>query len=115
MSRDFLTRNILLGKCIRGSKFVVRIANEQRISTNKTLSPIHVSIGQKKFHGLNFTVFPHLKCVDFIFGLPAMKALNMSIQSSNNSVFIDDIPFACESRPRRVSCLLVDSSKMQKI
>ena len=33
-SRDFLTRNNLLGKCIRGSKIAVRIANEQRISTN---------------------------------------------------------------------------------
>jgi hypothetical protein len=44
-----------------------------------------------------------------------MKALNMSIQLSNNSVLIGDMPFACESQPRRVSCLLVDSSKMQKI
>ncbi len=106
--QDFLTRNNLLGKCIRGPKIVVRIANEQRISTNKTFSPIHVSIGQKKFPGLNFTVLPHLKCVDFIFGLPTMKALNMSIQPSNYSVLIDDTPFACESQPRRVSCLLVD-------
>ena len=79
VSQDFLTRNNLLGKCIRGPKIVVRIANEQRISTNKTFSPIHVSIGQIKFLGLNFTVLPHLKCVDLIFGLPAMKALNMSI------------------------------------
>jgi hypothetical protein len=52
--------------------------------------------------------------VDFIFGLAAMKALNMSIQPLNNSVLIGDTPFACESQPRRVSCLLVDSSKMQK-
>ncbi len=62
VSQDFLTRNNLLGKCIRGPKIVVRIANEQRISTNKTFSPIHVVIGQKKFPGLNFTVLPHLKC-----------------------------------------------------
>ncbi len=44
VSRDFLSRNNLLGKCIRGSKIFVRIANEHRISTNKTFSPIHVSI-----------------------------------------------------------------------
>ena len=86
VSQDFFTRNNMLGKCIRGSKIVVRIANEQRISTNKTFSPIHVSIGQKKFPGLKFAVLPHLKCVDFIFGLPSMKALNMSIQSSNISM-----------------------------
>ena len=44
-----------------------------------------------------------------------MKALNMYIQPSNNSMLIGDTPFACESQPRRVSCLLVDSSKIQKI
>ena len=82
VSQEFLTRNDLLGKCFRGPKIAVRIANEQRISTNKTFSPICVSIGQQKFPGLNFTVLPHLKCVDFIFGLPAMKALNMSIRPS---------------------------------
>jgi hypothetical protein len=36
---DFLTRNNLLGKCTRGSKIVVRIANEQRISTCKIYLP----------------------------------------------------------------------------
>ncbi len=39
----------------------------------------------------------------------------MSIQPSNNSVLIGDLPLACESQPRRVSCILVDSSKMQKM
>ena len=53
--------------------------------------------------------------MDFIFGLPAMKELNMTIQPSNDLVLIGDIPFSCESQPRRVSCLLVDSSKMQKL
>ena len=53
--------------------------------------------------------------MDFIFGLLAMKELNMSIQPSENMVLIGDIPFLCESQPRRVSCLLVDSSKMHKI
>jgi len=45
VSQNFLTRNNLLGKCIRGPKNVVRIANEQRVSTSKTLSPTNVSIG----------------------------------------------------------------------
>jgi hypothetical protein len=65
--------------------------------------------------GLTFTVLPHVKCVDFIFGLPAVKELNMSIQPSDNLVLIDDAPFPCKSQPRPVSCLLVDSAKMQKI
>jgi hypothetical protein len=34
-SQDFLTQNNLLAKCIRGPKIVVRIANEQRLSTTK--------------------------------------------------------------------------------
>ena len=38
-----------------------------------------------------------------------------SIQPSDNSVSIGDTFFACESQPRRVSCLLDDSYKMQKI
>ncbi len=104
-----------MGKCIHGSKIVVRIANEKRISTNKTFSPSCASIGQKKITDLNFTDLPHLKCVDFIFGLPTLKVLNMSIQPSNNSVLIGDMNFACESQPRRVSYFLVDSTKMQKI
>ncbi len=32
-SQDFLTRNNLSSKCVSGPKIVVRIANEQRIST----------------------------------------------------------------------------------
>ncbi len=39
----------------------------------------------------------------------------MSIQPSNDFVLIGDTPFSCESQPRRVCCLQVDSSKMQKI
>ncbi len=115
VSEDFLTRNNLLGKCSRGSKIVVRIAYEKRISTSKTFSPINVSISPKNFTGLKFTVLPHLKCVDFIFGLPAMKEWNMSIQPSNDLVLIGDMPFSRELQPRRVSCLLVDSDNMQKI
>ena len=85
------------------------------ISTSKTFSQTNVLLGQKKFIGLSFAVLPHLKCVDFIFGLPTMKKLNMSIQPSNDLVIIGDIPFSCESQPRCDLCLLVDSSKMQKI
>ncbi len=39
----------------------------------------------------------------------------MSIQPSNNLVLIGDTPFPCESQPRWISGLLVDSAKMQKI
>ena len=79
------------------SKNRVRIANEQRVFTSKKFPATSVSIGQKKFIGLNFTVLPHLKCVDFIFDLPAVKELNMSIKSSKDMVLIGDIPFICES------------------
>ena len=96
-------------------KIAVRIANEQRISTSKTSSPNNVLLGQIIFTSLSFTSLPHLKCVDFFSGLPTMKELNMSIQSSDDLVLIGDTPFQCESQPRRVSCLQVNSSKMQKI
>jgi hypothetical protein len=115
MSREFLIRNGLVEKCVRGPKIAVRIANEQCISTNKSLSSTSFFIHQIKFTGLIFTVLPHLKCVDFIFVLSALKTLQMSIQPSNNSVMINNRSFPCESQPRRISCLLVDSSKVQKI
>ena len=83
--------------------------NEQRISTSKAFSPTNISINQKNFTGLKSIVLQHLKCVDFLFGLPSMKELNMSIQPSNDLVFIGDMPFSCESRLRMVSCFLVDS------
>jgi hypothetical protein len=115
VSQEFLTRNGLMGKCVRGPNIAVRIANEQCISTNKSFSPTSLFIHQIKFSSLTFTVLPHFKCVDFSFGLPALKTLQMSIQPSNNSVVINDRSFPCESQPRRISCLLVDSSKMQEI
>jgi len=113
VSQKFSTRCDLWGKCTRGPKIVARNANEQRISTSKTFSPTNVSFGQKNI--LSFTVLRHLKCADFIFGLPAIKELNMPIQPANDLVLIGDIPFSCESQPCRTSCLLVHSSKMQKI
>jgi hypothetical protein len=115
VSQDFLTRNNILRRYIRGPKIVVRIANEQLIATPKTFSPTNILLGQKKFPCFNFIMLPHLKCVDFIFGLPALKELNMSFQPSKCMVLIDDKPFLCESQPFRVSCLLVDSAKMHKI
>ena len=87
----------LVGKCVRGPKIAARIANEQRISTSKSFSPTSLVIHQIKFTCLTFTVLPHLKCVDFIFGLPALKPLQMSIQPFNKSVMIKDRSFLCES------------------
>ncbi len=60
VSQYFLTRNNLLDKCVRAPEIDVRIANEQRISTTKTFYPNNVSLGQKTFPGLSFTVLPHL-------------------------------------------------------
>jgi hypothetical protein len=96
-------------------KNIVRIANEKIISTNKTFIPTGLFVGQKYFTCCNFTVLPQLKCIDFIFGLPAMKDLNMYIQPSHNLDVICDQPFSRESQPRWISCLLVNSSKMQQI
>jgi hypothetical protein len=104
-----------LVKCTRGPKIGVQIANKQRISTSKPFSPTNVSLGAKIFTGLSLAVLPHLKCVDFIFGLPANKELNMHSQPSNDLVLIGDTPFQYDLQPRRVSCLLDDSSKIRKI
>jgi len=64
VSKDFLTRNSLLGKCIRGPQIVVRFANEQRISTSNTFSLTHVLLGHKMFIGLSFIMLLHFKCAN---------------------------------------------------
>ena len=114
VSQEFLIRNGLVRKCVREPKITVRTANEQRISTNKSFLPTSLVIHQIKFTCLTFNVLPHLKCVDFIFRLPTLQTLQVSIQPSNNSEMNNDRSFPCEAQPRRISCLLVDSSKMQK-
>ena len=98
--QDFLIRNNLLGKYTRGSKIDVQIANEQRISTSQKNSPTNVSLGQKMFTSLSFIVLPHFKCMDFIFGLPAMKELNMYIKPLNILMLIGDIHFSCDSKKK---------------
>ncbi len=60
LSQELFIRNGLVGKCVRGPKIAVRIANEQRISTNKSFSPTSLFSHQIKFTGLAFTVLPHL-------------------------------------------------------
>ena len=47
------------------------------------------------------------------FGLPAVKELNVYIQPSDNVVLFGNQPFPCLSKPRRVSSMLVDSSRVQ--
>ena len=43
-SRDFLTRNYLLGKCNHGPKISARIANEPRISSSTIFLPTSVRL-----------------------------------------------------------------------
>jgi hypothetical protein len=71
--QEFKIRDGLVGNCVRGPKIEIRIANEQRISTNKYFPPTRLFIHEIKSNCLTFTVLPHLKCVDFIFGLPSLK------------------------------------------
>ena len=67
-SREFSVRNGLMENCVRGPQIVVRIANEQRISSNKSFPPASIFIHQIKVTGITFIVFPHLKCVDLSLG-----------------------------------------------
>jgi hypothetical protein len=46
---------------------------------------------------------------------PINEGVEYVFQHSNDMVFIGGMPFPCESQPRRVSFLLVNSHKMQKI
>ena len=101
--------------CKAVPKVTVRVANEQRISTDKIYCPSLFTVGTESFTGMEFRVLPHFKGSNFILGLPAMKLMNMVIQPSMNSFTIGMNVVNCKAEPRRVSCMVVDSDKMNKI
>ena len=48
-------------------------------------------------------------------GLPALKKLNVIIHPSLNSFTLGDYTIQCDRESRRISCLIVDTDKMNRI
>ena len=114
-SRKSLNWNGFVGKCIRGPNLGVHNDNGQRLSATITLSPTMLYVSQKLFLGLGFwrsSVASQLRCV--LLGFQKWKSWDHSVHLLIVWV-IDNQLFYCESQPRRVSCILGDSSKIQII
>ena len=56
---------------------VIRVASEQRISTNKGFCPLVFTIDGHEFTDLKFIVLPHFKSSDIILGFPGLKQLGV--------------------------------------
>jgi hypothetical protein len=96
-------------------KLSIRMASGQRISTTKVFCPTVFTIDGHEFTDLQFRVLPHFKGSDIIFGLPALKKLQVVIQPNLTSFTMGDYTIQCNRESHRISCLIVDTDKMNQI
>ena len=96
-------------------KLSIRVASEQRISTSKVFCPAVFTIDGHDIIALQFRVLPHFKGLDIILGLPSLKKLKVAIHSNLNSFTMGDYIVQCNRESRRISCLIVDTSKINQI
>jgi hypothetical protein len=82
VSKMFLNANEFYKYCKAAPKIVVRVANEQRIVTDKIFCPTVFTIDGQELSGLQFRVLPHFKRLDIILGLLALKDLDVTIHPS---------------------------------
>jgi hypothetical protein len=115
VSKKFLNANGFYKYYKAAPKIAVRVANEQRISTDKIFCRSVFTIDGHNFSGLEFRVLPHFKSSDIILGLPALRDLDVTIHPSSNEFTVKNATVVCHREPIRISCILVDTSKMDKI
>jgi len=114
-SKECVIANGFYKDCKTASKLAIRVASEQRIYTTKVLCPSVFTIYGHEFIDLQFRVLPHFKSSDIILGLPASKLLNVVIHPSLNTLTIRDFTINCNLESRRISCMIVESNKMDQI
>jgi hypothetical protein len=73
------------------------------------------SIDGHEFTNLQFRVLPHFKGSDIISGLPTLKKLEVAIHRNLNSFTMGDYTVQCNRESRRISCLIVDTDKINQI
>ena len=76
--------------CKTVPKLSIRVAREQRISTTKLFCATVFTIDGHDFTDLQFRVLPHFKGSYIIFGLPALKKLEVAIHPNLNSFMMGD-------------------------
>jgi hypothetical protein len=102
--------------CKIAPKLAIRVAREQRISTTRLFVPSVFTINGHEFTDLQYKVFPHFKSQDIILELPALKQLlYVFFHPSLNTFAIEDFTINCNRESRRISCMFLDSYKMNQI
>ena len=77
--------------------------------------PSVFTVDGHEFIDLQFRILPHFKSSDIILGLPALKHLGVIIHPSLNNFTMGDFTINCNRELRRISCMIVDSDKMDQI
>ena len=101
--------------CKTVPKLFILVASEQRISTTKLFCPTMFTIDEHDFTDLQFRVLPHFEESDIILGLPALKKLEVAIHPNLNFLTMGDYILQCNRESCRISCLIVDTDKMNQI
>jgi hypothetical protein len=100
--KDFVMANDFYEYCKTAFKMAIRVASEQRISTNKLFRLSVFTINEHEFNGLQFRVLPHFKSSDIIFGLPALSQLDVVIHPSINAFSMGNFTINCNRDSRRI-------------
>jgi hypothetical protein len=115
VSKDFVVTNDFYTDCKTVPKLSIRVASEQRISTTKLCCPTMFTIDGHDFTDLQFRVLPRFKGSHIILVLPALKKLEVAMHPNLNSFTMGDYTVQCNRESRRISCLIVDTDKMNQI
>ena len=89
--------------------------SEQRISNTKVFCPSVLTIDEHAITNLQFNVVLHFKSSHVILGFLALKQLGIVIHPSLNTFHMGNCMINCNRESRRISCMIVDSDKMNKI
>jgi hypothetical protein len=97
------------------TKIPVRLANGQRV-TSSTVCDVTFELARHEFHR-TFYVLRDLRAVDLILGLPWLDDEHASLQFGSTMVFtlMDGTTVDTTLEERRPECLLMSSTKVQKL
>jgi hypothetical protein len=114
VSQDFVRRFALLTRKST-TKTPVRLANGQRV-TSSTVCDVTFERARHEFHR-TFYVLRDLRATDLIPGLPWLDDEHASLQFGTSRVFtlMDGIGVETTLEERRLECLLLSSTKVQKL
>jgi hypothetical protein len=116
---DFVSEDFVRRSALQTRKFVtkthVRLANGQRV-TSSTVSDVTFELARHEFQR-TFYVLRDLRATDLIMGLPWLYDEHASLQFGSTMVFtlMDGTTIETTLEERRPECLLMSSTKVQKL